>query len=87
MVKFTILIGQNYLFNYIAQNDYCTIETFNISFLKNYIEKKDSCKSDKVIKENLWEFHEAGKYVHQILLIVNKDMVGNERRCWTVWKS
>ena len=32
------------------------------------------------MKPNLWEFHEACKYVHQILLIVNKDKVGNQRR-------
>ena len=87
MVKFTILIGQNYLFNYVAQSNYCTIEIFNRSFLKNNIEKKDSCKSDKVITENLREFHKACKYVHQLLLIVNEDMIGNERRCWMVWKS
>ena len=44
--------------------------------------KKESCKFDKVVKENLWEFHETCKYVHQILLIANKDKVGNQRRCW-----
>ena len=82
MVKSTILIGRNYLFNYIAQSNYCTIEIFNGSFLKNNIEKKDSCKFDKIIKENLWKFHEACKYVYQILLIVNRDKVGNQRRCW-----
>ena len=45
--------GRNYLINYIAQSNYCTIEIFNRSFLKNNIEKKDSCKFDKVTKENL----------------------------------
>ena len=40
VVKSTILIGRNYLFNYIAQSDCCTIEIFNRSFLKNNIEKK-----------------------------------------------
>ena len=40
MVKFTILIGRNYLFDYIAQSNYCTIEIFNHSFLKNNIEKR-----------------------------------------------
>ena len=53
MVKSTILIGRNYLFNYIAQSNYSTIEIFNRSFLKNNIETKDGCKFDKVIKENL----------------------------------
>ena len=51
------------------------------------MEKKDSCKFDKVIKAILREFHEACKHVHQILLIVNKGKVGNQRRCWMVWKS
>ena len=32
------------------------------------------------MKGNLWEFHQDCKYVHQILLIVNKDKVGNQRR-------
>ena len=40
MVKFTILIGRNYLFDYIAKSNYCTIEIFNHSFLKNNIEKR-----------------------------------------------
>ena len=40
------------------------------------MKEKDSCMFDKVVKENLWEFYEACKYVHQILLIVNKDKVG-----------
>ena len=87
MVKSTILIGWNYLFDYIAQSNYCIIEIFYRSFLKNNIETKDSWKFDKIIKENLWEFHEAWKYVHQILLIVNKEKIVNERRCWMVWKS
>ena len=39
------------------------------------MKKKNSCKFDKVIKENLWVFHKACKYLHQILLIVNKDKV------------
>ena len=73
MVKSTILIGRNYLFNYIAQSNYCTIEIFNRSFLKNNIETKDGCKFDKIIRENLWEFQYAFKYVHQTLIIVNKD--------------
>ena len=87
VVKFTILIGRNYLFKYIAQSNYCIIEIFNRSFLKNNIEKKDSWKFDKIIKENLWEFHEACKYVYQILLIANKDNVGNQRRYLMVRKS
>ena len=37
------------------------------------MKKKDSCKLDKVIKGNFWEFHETCKDVHQILLIVNED--------------
>ena len=48
MIKSTILIGRNYLFNYIAQSNYCIIEIVNHSFLKNNIEKKDSCKFDKI---------------------------------------
>ena len=31
------------------------------------------------MKGNLWEFHQDCNYVHQILLIVNKDKVGNQR--------
>ena len=87
MVKFTILTGRNYLFNCVAQSNYCTIEIFNQSFLKNNVEKRDSCKFDKVIKENLSEFHEGCKYLHQILLTVSKYKFGNQRRCWIVWKS
>ena len=40
VVKSIILIGRNYLFNYIAQSNYCTIEIFNCFFLKNNIEEK-----------------------------------------------
>ena len=50
MIKSTILIGRNYLFNYIAQSNYCIIEIFNRSFLKNNIETKDGCKFDKIIR-------------------------------------
>ena len=55
MIKSTILTGRNYLFNYIAQSNYCIIEIFNrsFSFLKNNIETKDGCKFDKIIRENL----------------------------------
>ena len=53
VIKSTILIGRNYLFNYIAQSNYCIIEIFNRSFLKNNIETKDGCKFDKIIRENL----------------------------------
>ena len=42
-------------------------------FLKNNIEIKDGCKFDKIIRENLWEFQYAFKYVHQTVTIVNKD--------------
>ena len=56
VIKSTILIGRNLLFNYIAQSNYCIIEIFNCSFLKNNIEAKDGCKFDKIIRENLWEF-------------------------------
>ena len=48
LIKSTILIGRNYLFNYIAQNNYCIIEIFNHSFLKNNIETKDECKFNKL---------------------------------------
>ena len=41
---------------------------------------------DKIIRENLWEC-DACKYVHQILIIVNKDKIVNQRRSWMVWKS
>ena len=87
MAKCIFLIGRNYVFNYIAQNSYCIIEIFNRSFLKNNIETNDSCKFDKNIKENLWGFYKARKYVHQILLKVNKDKIINEKRCWMVWNS
>ena len=53
MMKFTFLIPGNYLFIYIAQSNYCIIEIFNRSFLKNNIETKDGCKFDKIIRENL----------------------------------
>ena len=56
MIKSTILIGRNYLFNYIAQSKYCIIEIFNGFFLKNNIETKDGCKFNKIMRENLWEF-------------------------------
>ena len=68
MVKFTILIGRNYLFHYTAQSNYCTIQIFNHSFLKNNIEKKTFASLRKFLKKKLWEFHKACKYVHQILL-------------------
>ena len=67
MIKSTILIGRNYLFNYIAQSNYYIIEIFNPSFLKNNIETKDGGKFDKILKENVWEFQQACKCVHQIL--------------------
>ena len=57
MIKSIILFGRNYLFDYIAQRNYCIIEIFNRSFLKNNIETKDGGKFDKIIKENLSEFH------------------------------
>ena len=47
----------------------------------------NSYKFDKIIKENLWEFHEACKYVHQILLIANKHKIINQKTCLMVWKS
>ena len=50
VIKPTILIGRKYLFNYIAQSNYCIIEGFNRSFLKKNMETKDGCKFDKVIK-------------------------------------
>ena len=31
------------------------------------------------MKENVWDLHEACRYVHQIPLIVNKDKVSNQR--------
>ena len=53
LIKSTLLIGQNYLFNSIAQSNYCITESFNRSFLKNNIETKDGCKFDKIIRETL----------------------------------
>ena len=38
LIKSTLLTGRNYLFNSIAQSNYCIIESFNRSFLKNNIE-------------------------------------------------
>ena len=67
MVKYTILIGRNYLFDYIAKSNYCTIEIFNHSFLKNNIEKR-TVASLINLKKKLREFHKACKYVHQILI-------------------
>ena len=80
MIKSTILIGGNYLFNYITQSNYCIIEIFNcsFSFLKNNIEIKDGCKFDKSIRKNFWEYQYAFKYVHQRLIIVNKDYIVNK---------
>ena len=75
MIKSTILIRRNLLFNYIAESNLCIIEIFNrsLSLLKNNIETKDVCKFDKIIRENLWEYQYAFKYMHQTLIIVNKD--------------
>ena len=53
LIKSTLLTGRNYLFNSIAQSNYCIIESFNRSFLKNNIETRDGCKFDKIIRENL----------------------------------
>ena len=53
LIKSTLLTGRNYLFNSIAQSNYCIIESFNRSFLKNNIETKDGYKFDKIIRENL----------------------------------
>ena len=36
--------------NYIAQSNYCIIETFNQSFSKNDLEAKDGYKFDKIVK-------------------------------------
>ena len=37
VIKSIILIGRIYLFDYIAQSNYCIVEIFNRSFLKNNI--------------------------------------------------
>ena len=89
MIKSTILIDRNSLFNYVTQNSFCIIEIFDrsFSFLKNNIGTKHGCKFDKIIRENLSEFQYAFKYVHQTLIIVSKDEIVNQRRCWMVWKS
>ena len=49
MIKSTILIGRNYLFNYIAQSNYCSTEIFNCSFLRITLKQK----FDKIMRENL----------------------------------
>ena len=64
MVKSTILIDRNYLFNYITQSNFCIIEIFNRSFLKNNIETQDGCKFDKIVREIICQFQQACKYVH-----------------------
>ena len=46
MIKSTILIYQSYLFNYIAQCNYCIIEARFLTVLSN-----NSCEFAKVIKE------------------------------------
>ena len=40
-MKSAILIGQNYLSNYILQSNYYVIKIFNHSFCKKNIETKD----------------------------------------------
>ena len=49
VVKSTILIGRNYLVNYIVQSNYCIIKFFNSSFLRITLKQK----FDKFIRENL----------------------------------
>ena len=66
------------------QSNYCIIESFNHSFLKNNIETKGGCRFDKVIREIC---EKSCKYVHQILIIVNKDNTVNQRRFSMVWKG
>ena len=68
MIKSTILIDRNDF----AQSNYCIIEIFNRSFLKNNIETKDGCKFDKIVREIICQFQQVCKYVHQILTIGNK---------------
>ena len=87
MIKFTIPIGQNYLFDFIAQSNYCTIEIFNRSYLKNNIEKKSSCKFDKIISENLWELHQACKYEHQIVIKEDVGWYGTANFAGTLFDS
>ena len=65
-------MDRNYLFNYITQSNFCIIEIFNRSFLKNNIETKDGCKFDKIVREIICQFQQVCKYVHQILTIGNK---------------
>ena len=55
MIKSTILIDRNYLFDYTEQNNYCIIEIFKRSFLKNNIESKDGSKFDKIVREIICE--------------------------------
>ena len=49
LVKPTILIGRNYLVNYIAQSNYFIIEIFDGSFLRITLKQK----FDKIVRENL----------------------------------
>ena len=78
MITSVILTGRKYLFNNIVQSNYCIIEVFDRS--------KDGYKFVKIIKENLWEFLQACKYLHQILLIVKKHEIVNQRKFWMIWK-
>ena len=48
VVKYIILICRNYFFNYISQSNYCVIEIFKHSFLKNNIKKKTAASLIKL---------------------------------------
>ena len=56
MKNSTILVGRNYLLLHRIKQLLYYIEIFNLSFLKNHIEKKDGYKFDKIMKENFREF-------------------------------
>ena len=40
VIKSTILTGRNYLFNYIAQSNYCIIELFNGPFKRTTLKQE-----------------------------------------------
>ena len=55
MVKFTIVFGQKYFPNYVAESDYWIIQTKLLTaFFKNNIERKEYRKFDKTQKWFLW---------------------------------
>ena len=52
-MKSTILIGQNYLFNYIAQADITLLKIFIRSFFKKTLKQKVVASSLNLLKNNV----------------------------------